>query len=353
MLHRLTDLLLVIALLNMAAGVFYFWPSSPLTSVPLVYAPAVLPAPMNVARPPDPLAALAWDRRLPLLPAAGGVPECRWFTTRPVAAERPFRMCLRAHRDLLSDTVANNGRWGDCDSLLALWQQSLARHPPPPDVVPVFVDVGANIGACTLLMLRAGYRVVAFEPLSSNLFYLTQSLLALGADAVRNATLYPVACGRAAATHDIYVEPGNAGNAVIDQTTFTSKAVAERVRVIRCDRVLWPADGDNDKDDAIASLPPPHIALLKLDAQGYEMHVLAGLARVLGAHAIKAVKTEIATAWLRAQGTSPSAFLAALADAGFEMTHDGHARITTAQALRYDAQPRLITDAQGLMRAPA
>ena len=105
-------------------------------------------------------------------PSPGGAP-CRWVNvTYP--GVREFRQCVRpaGAGDLISDVVARDGRWRECDALVPLWRET-ADEP-----AGLFVDVGANIGACALPLLRLGARTLAFEPLRVNLAYLTRSVLA-------------------------------------------------------------------------------------------------------------------------------------------------------------------------------
>jgi|JI10StandDraft_1071094.scaffolds.fasta_scaffold1238734_2 hypothetical protein len=42
--------------------------------------------------------------------------------------------------------------WADCDTLLELWKS-------PPKEGEFFLDVGANIGTCSMLMLSSGVNV--------------------------------------------------------------------------------------------------------------------------------------------------------------------------------------------------
>ncbi|PNH12344.1 hypothetical protein TSOC_000755 [Tetrabaena socialis] len=110
---------------------------------------------------------------------------------------------------------------------------------PPP---PLFVDVGANVGWLSVNMAVRGYRVAAFEGMATN--------VALG-DGI---TMCGVASEAEAAAK---VPPGY--------------ALRGRLPIHRLDSVLQP--------------PPPgaaaghanEIKVLKMDVEGYEPHVLAGL----------------------------------------------------------------------------
>ena len=92
-------------------------------------------------------------------------------------------MCLVDH-DLISDRVRQRGCWTDCGRFVRLWQtldggnfSGQAARPVAGDPEGVLLEVGANIGACTVeLLMRTRARVVAFEPSAKNLFYLTRSI---------------------------------------------------------------------------------------------------------------------------------------------------------------------------------
>lgn len=79
-------------------------------------------------------------------------------------------MCLVAN-DWVSNSIKRHGSWRDCNMLLVEWEQA-GRNPQNaarklPDI---FLDAGANIGACTLeMLLRTDARIVAFEPNPNNL----------------------------------------------------------------------------------------------------------------------------------------------------------------------------------------
>ena len=79
-------------------------------------------------------------------------------------------MCL-APADFVSDRIVAKGAWRDCGMYVRLWQgldgKSVSRHemvplPAPGDPQGVLLEVGANIGACTVeLLLRTNASIVA------------------------------------------------------------------------------------------------------------------------------------------------------------------------------------------------
>ena len=257
-----------------------------------------------------------------------------------------YTQCIRPYPDKLSDEIRRSGHWSDCDALVELWRSTTRRGRS----TDLFVDAGANIGSCSLLMLAEGARTVAFEPLPANLFYLTSAVLSNPRAFRRRLTLYPIGLGEAAAAATpIFSSPSNAGNSVLrraigdddaDERAMQGRAGAQQasVHVDTLDAVLWPD----------ASAPPPRVALMKLDVQGFEVQLLRGARRLLNASAVRTIKFEVATRWLHAQGTTAAALCALLDSHGFRMTErtrEAQTKPSTCDRFaQLDGQPSAIVD---------
>ena len=104
--------------------------------------------------------------------------RCAWARFTPphtpgLGPPRNGSICLRNESDLLCDEVRRRGYWPECADLPALYTRAAAalaaearRRPrfavPGP---PLFVDAGANVGACTLhMLLSTEAKVLSFEP---------------------------------------------------------------------------------------------------------------------------------------------------------------------------------------------
>lgn len=208
-----------------------------------------------------------------------------------------FTQCVRVRPDIVSSEIKSVRRWRGCDNPIDLFLKG------PHD--GLFLDVGANIGSCTLLALAVGARVIAFEPLPSNIFYFHQSVAALDSKWKERLTLWPVALGSTRKQETIYTEPGNAGNSALEFPTRAKRENSNVVQVVPLDDILWPHTRN--------------ISVLKMDVQGYEIHVLEGAKRLLQAKAIHVIQTEISTEWLTNLGRKPSELCAILWNAGFEI----------------------------------
>jgi FkbM family methyltransferase len=213
----------------------------------------------------------------------------------------------------------------DCTFLLTYWRSAAANVTAD----SIFVDAGSNIGSCTLLLVANGAPTVAFEPQPSNLFYLTSNVLALEPEARARVRVHPVGLGAVRAKHTMFAQKGNAGNSVIDKVVpdhFTQAADMTAnsfdILVDTLDNALW------SKAARARGEPPPRIPLLKMDVQGYEGRLLAGAKHLLAARAIGAIKTELAGAWLRAQGVTPRMLCATLEAAGFRLANSAGAAVS-------------------------
>ena len=158
----------------------------------------------------------------------------RWNGKRSVPRHQP--MCLASGPDLISDVIRKQGRWCDCGKAVRLWasldgntaRPSWDHHNPSasPSPTGVLLEVGANIGACTVeLLLRTRATIIAVEPSPSNLFYLTRSLRLAAkrepsiADRV---VVLPFGAGDVAnSSVPLFTQANNSGNSVLGRA-FTA-----------------------------------------------------------------------------------------------------------------------------------
>ena len=85
-------------------------------------------------------------------------------------------------RDIVSESISSNGSWerGDTEKLMSLLPHDEALHGEKIDGSArkkgVFLDVGANVGWFSMVALRLGHEVIAFEPFDSNVELICASL---------------------------------------------------------------------------------------------------------------------------------------------------------------------------------
>ena len=156
-----------------------------------------------------------------------------------------------------------------------------------------FLDVGANIGSCSLLAASLGHHAFALEPTPANIALIRKSLALNDFAAVGGSyTLFPLAAANASASLTIFSEKNNAGNSVVIDTSkpgattllaalgsFGKKAEFEPPQDICTERVDALAAGD-------ARLRA--VSLLKVDVQGHEAAAFHGMQQLLGADVVTA-----------------------------------------------------------------
>jgi FkbM family methyltransferase len=209
----------------------------------------------------------------------------------------PVFMCLYppAQDRFVSGQIQKRGSWGNCNSLTKRLHQgggdaTDAETEGTKNLV--YMDVGANIGSCVVQILSTtDAKVVAFEPNPKNLFRLTSTLLNLPEEMKNRVTLFPVALGsEPAGTATIVSDPRNAGNTQVvrataaaaeaEAETSTSKGGAAIVQKGVTGATVATHNIPVERMDDLLS-KDLKVDLLKLDVQGFECFVLAGMKSVL------------------------------------------------------------------------
>ena len=148
----------------------------------------------------------------------------------PTRASAALLSVARLNHQVVSDVVRKRQDhiFPDCQALPLLWALLQRDHHRE-----IFVDAGANIGSCTLVM--AGFSnatTVAFEPSERNLHYFTRSLLhAKNAALRRRVTLYQLGLGAKARSYALFEQPGNAGNTVLGAPILSASSQRGRAEV--------------------------------------------------------------------------------------------------------------------------
>lgn len=265
----------------------------------------------------------------PSLSRKHGLP-CDMFSDSPVnlnatiavmtAAVPPYALCTR-NKNLVDTFVRVHGKWRDCDVLPRLLDLAAETKPRR-----VFVDVGANIGACSMLMAaRGGIRVVSFEPEPDNYYALKAAMVANDFGPGVDMRLVNAGASDASATANIYVDRINSGNSI--------------VRMQGEPAPTQPALGSNGKgfvprgtssQIALTTLDEEiheHVHLLKLDCQGCELHALRGARMLMRTHGIDIIKFEFAPHFVQAfaggDGTSAEQLLYLLMDTDYTLYRCG------------------------------
>jgi len=185
----------------------------------------------------------------------------------------------------------------------------------------VFVDIGANIGFFTTLASRlvgpAG-RVVAFEPDPDHCAMLRRNLRLNGA---HNVVIQNCALGTESGAARLFRSATNFGDHRIAAAAEPRASVA--VRICRF-------------DDACRELSLDRVDFIKIDVQGYEPYVIAGMGDSLQRLSVGTILMELWPFGIRSAGGSPSSLLDTLVSYGFvlhELDACGELQMASPQEL--------------------
>lgn len=164
------------------------------------------------------------------------------------------------------------------------------------------LDVGANIGWTALRMASLANRgwVRAFEPDPVN-FARCQANVSRNTAANLKVLQAALGSRRGVASMEVRTPSNLGGNRVAPQGQGTE--VVE----------IWPLD------EIIDQFPDAHIDLIKVDVEGYEMHVLRGAAQTLR-RSMPVLFVELDDNNLRDQGDSAESLVTYLEDLGYSLT---------------------------------
>lgn len=157
----------------------------------------------------------------------------------------------------------------------------------------VVMDVGANRGEWTAGLLSCApalERVICYEPALSAL-----DLLRGRFASEDRVEIVDAAVADAAGRQDFFEEPEGGETSSLVDSFSNALARAREVRLVTI-------------DDELDRLAIAQVDLLKVDAEGMDLHVLRGGERALRSHRIAAVQFEYGGAWAKAGSTLTGAF---------------------------------------------
>ena len=201
-------------------------------------------------------------------------------------------------KDFITQRIMAKGSWDDCARLVSLWHAVQLGH-------SIMIEVGANVGACTVeLLLRTNASILAFEPSPVAFWHLTSSLLRLSKlEAVTDRiAVFPLALGSRSSSARMTVSMrsrvNNYGASVIN---LGGSSLGERAGLrdaatdlgtvqIRTLQEIFPQGFEEA------------IGMVKLDVQGFECDVLDGGGPVFSQ--VRVLVAEADDALLSIQGCS-------------------------------------------------
>ncbi|KAI8802793.1 S-adenosyl-L-methionine-dependent methyltransferase [Cladochytrium replicatum] len=215
--------------------------------------------------------------------------------------ETNFQMYLHPSPELVSDAIRKDGYWRDCVQYHLASIQRLLLDDTRPNVV---VDVGGNIGSCSLMFGAMGARVVAFEPAQKNFRLFAASIRAnieagiLNENGNKSISLNPVAVADTDDVKTIYSQKGNNGNSIIAKTeNQNGREVSEldsKTDFVR-DSIITVRLSDIIKE---------RVGLMKMDCQGYEPLVLRGMKDLVENYGVDQINFEFEPSMALVAGTN-------------------------------------------------
>ena len=131
----------------------------------------------------------------------------------------------------------------------------------------VCVDVGANVGAYTHLLLQhTNAKIISIEPASSSF----KKLEGVATKYPGRVTAINAALGESAGTATLYLREPLSEKATLDSVAGTGSAIKEEVHLTTLDALAQ-------------ELPLTKIDFIKIDTEGYELEVFKGMQKTLDA----------------------------------------------------------------------
>lgn len=163
-----------------------------------------------------------------------------------------------------------------CEEAESLFLRTIGPH------VNRFVDVGANVGRFTDELLRVAPNTtsgILIDPSASAVDALVKKF-----HADPRLRIVAAACGEMPGESEFHEEP-NAGE--------TSTLVADAVRVPGVRRLVRVTT----IDDEVAQQGWNEVDLVKIDAEGYDLHVIKGMRNLLERKSASVIQFEYNTSW--------------------------------------------------------
>jgi FkbM family methyltransferase len=264
-----------------------------------------------VALPYSRLELPGWGRLLSALGVIVPIEDTRWHhAPRRVMRGKLHRYLMRLDLSNWSERLSFFlGRYYELDVQLLL---PVLLQPGDR-----FVDVGANIGMISLVASRLvgpDGSVYAFEPNPQCVAALKEHL---ELNSIRNTTVHPCALADCAGRLTLHLTSAHTGTATLAPVSSATAAFEVPVAI---------------GDDMLGGVP---VLAVKIDVEGFEFHVLRGLARTLERHR-PALITEFIEAQFRAAGTSREEIARLLYGHGYQAFGIALRREGLRQRLRLD-----------------
>ncbi len=157
----------------------------------------------------------------------------------------------------------------------------------------VFIDVGANVGTWTDFFLKSMSnegKGILFEPSEQAIYKLRQHFAQKSSIELVNAAVSDIS-----GEMSFFEEPNSGETSSLVEGFSNSTASKKLVKVVTL-------------DDEVEKRSLEHIDFLKIDTEGYDLHVLRGTSRLLENNKIDVIQFEYNSPWAFAGSTLAEAF---------------------------------------------
>jgi FkbM family methyltransferase len=250
-----------------------------------------------------------------------------------------YRICVRTAGNLVDDAVrASSGVWPDCALIESMLKGFHGLTVPVNEPTSTILDVGANIGACSVALAAQGHTVVAFEPKAEHVGMIKASV---DANPAWPGKLYLHAVGLsdvATESATLATEDGNSGNSwVFVEKNGVHAADASAIG----GRPDKPVSVDaNIKLTTFDAYCHHTFDAVKMDAQGFEAAILRGGHKALRRGTVKRIMLEFWPFGLEGHGYSPSSLLQLLVNHNYRLFDESGTEIVPATFYAFDTRLR-------------
>ena len=238
-----------------------------------------------------------------------------------------YTLCLRK-KEYVDETIRKAGSWSECNPFFDFADKAKG----------LYVDVGTNIGACSLPMYANGYRVLSFEPTASTFAALEAAVKATqenrqSIEMRGEIRLIKKGLSDERGQSIIYSRPGNSGDSIsrpVHQKANDPVAdsfwksgtgyLAKPTRKNKTDVFIQSTIELTTLDDEVTE----PVDFMKIDAQGHEVKVLQGAEKLLRKIGVNKILFEWSPwSWARF-GHNETEILTFLHERGY-LIYPGHA----------------------------
>lgn len=244
------------------------------------------------------------------------------YRIRESVTEPKFKLYLHPKGDMVSDSFYGSGYWNDCIQHDAYMSKLFTKN-----AKLTVVDVGANIGSCSMLFASKGHKVYSFEPTMHN-FALFNKSIHENKHQLQGRVIATMAGVSVAGTihmsqgEDIHSEVGNFGNSIVvtkDNGNITQKDLA-RLGSVGARNYIKSVIYMTTLDHVVKE----HVHYMKLDCQGCELKALQGAVELIKLHKVDVIRLEFGVGFMKIQKVDPLDLLLLLQSYDYTIyKHDG------------------------------